>query len=262
MVCAGLPGDPVDEVAKAIIRRGGQAISFEGDVGNPESAEECVKIARGFFKRVDILVNNAGVAIVGDLTEKVSDEAFFRTVHNNINSVFYMTRAALPELKKTRGVILATGSIAGLQGEPSDAIYGGTKGFIHSFIQGLAVEQAPHGIRANCVLPGAIDTAMTRAGRSPISKQEEKTMVEGIPMRRKGTPEEIANAFAFLASDMATYVNGTLFVVDGAYTLTSGEAEEVPSRLRKKPKGALDGILKYSTQGGFKKNNPEPRVRN
>jgi NAD(P)-dependent dehydrogenase (short-subunit alcohol dehydrogenase family) len=246
VVCAGLPGDPVDDVVSTIKRRGGKAVGFEGDLSRPDTAADCVSCAVDTFRKLDILVNNAGVYLVSDKTEKVTDDGFERTLRNNVATVFYMTRAALPELHKTRGILLATGSVAGLRGEPDNAVYGGTKAFIHAFMQGVASEQAPRGVRVNCVLPGAIETAMTRlspAGGKPPAADD---MVSGIPMRRMGTPEEIANAFAFLASDLATYVHGALLVVDGGYTIGWGEVEDVPAGLRRKPKGTLAGALKHS----------------
>jgi NAD(P)-dependent dehydrogenase (short-subunit alcohol dehydrogenase family) len=260
VVCVGLPGDPVGEVVKAIKKRGHKGIAFEGDISHPERAQECVDVTVKQYGRIDILVNNAGVYLTSVPTENISDEAFDRTFKSNIASTFFMTRAALVELQKSHGVILANSSVAGLKGEPGNSVYGASKGFINSFMQGLALEQAPHGIRVNCVLPGTVDTAMTRAAKSPMDKQAEKTMTDGVPMKRRGTPEEIANAFAFLASDMASYVSGVLFPVDGAFSIAwGGEVEEVPSQLRKKPKGALDKVLSHSHAGGFKKNNPAPK---
>ncbi|MDZ4663092.1 MAG: SDR family oxidoreductase [Pseudomonadota bacterium] len=262
VVCAGLPGDPLGDVVAAIRRRGHEAIAFEGDLSNLEISAACVQFTIKNFGKLHILVNNAGIAISNtEHTEEVTEEIFMRTVRNNIFSVFYMTRAALPELKKTQGVLLATGSVAGLKGEPGDTVYGGTKGFVHSFMQGIAIEHAPHGIRVNCVCPGAIDTGLARRGHSAMTKVDEKEMIEGIPMRRLGTPEEIANVFAFLASDLATYVSGALWPVDGAYTLGLGATEDVPSSVKRRPRGVLDAVLRHSIDGGYKKNNPEPREK-
>jgi NAD(P)-dependent dehydrogenase (short-subunit alcohol dehydrogenase family) len=250
VVCAGLETDPVEDVVRTIRRRGHKAVGFLGDLSRPDAATACVACAVETFRRLDVLVNNAGVVLVAGKTEHVTDEAFEETWRNNVATVFHMTRAALPELHKTRGVLLATGSVAGLKGEPDNAIYGGTKAFIHAFMQGLATEQAPRGIRVNCVLPGAIETGMTRNPRPGGEPPDEAEVLNGIPMRRMGTPEEIANAFAFLASDLATYVHGALFVVDGGYTIGWGEVENVPAALRRKPSGTLAGVLKHSTTGG------------
>lgn len=261
VVCAGLPGDPVNDVVKSITKDGFKASAFEGDLSNAREAQACIDFAIKKYRQLDILVNNAGVYLTSDKTEEIPEEAFLRTVQSNIAATFFVTQAAIPALKKTQGTILATGSVAGLKGEPGNTVYGGTKGFINAFMQGLAVEQAPHGIRVNCVLPGTIDTAMTRAARSPMSKRDEKKVTDGVPMKRRGTPEEIADAFAFLASDMATYITGILLPVDGGFTTAwGGEVEEVPAKLKKMPKGSLDKVLVHSRDGGFKKNNPEPKA--
>lgn len=259
VVCCGLPGDPVREVA-ALIRRGrGQAHFFEGDLSDPETARAAIESAVEKFGKLDILVANAAVSLIEEPTENYPDEAFERTIRNNINTAFYTVRAALPELKKTKGVVLVTSSVAGLKGEPQNSVYGGTKGFLNAFVQTLANEQAPNGIRVNAVCPGAIDTGMTAVGRSPLSKQGVEDMIAGIPMKRMGTPEEVANVFAFLASDWASYVTGALWTVDGGYMVGWGETEEVPQKIRRKPKGSLDPVLKHSRKGGLKRNNPEPR---
>lgn len=258
VMCAGLPGDPLADVVQAIRRAGGKADHFEGDLGDPMNAQALIDRAVQLWKRVDVVINNAGVVLYSGETQDAPDEVFERTVHANIFTTFYVSRAALPELKKTQGVLLACSSVAGLKGEPGNSVYGGTKGFVNAFMQGLATEQAKNGIRVNCVLPGVTDTAMTRSARTAISKSDEKGMTDEIPMQRKATVEEIANAFVFLASDMASYMTGVLLPVDGGYAVSWGGVEDVPARYKKAPKGQLKSVLKHTLQGGFKKNNPEP----
>lgn len=261
VICAGLPGDPLSDVVLSIKRIGRKALLFEGDLANPDTCDECVKLAVQEFGRLDILVSNAGVVLVSEEADKISDDAFLRTMASNVNATFYITRAALKPLKKSHGVIVAISSIAGIKGEPGDVVYGGSKGFVNAFMQGLAVEQAKHGIRVNIVCPGVVATAMTKASRSTISKQEEKKMTENVPMKRHGTVEEIANVIAFLASDLSSYMTGAIVPVDGAYTTSWGDVDEVPNNLKRRPKGSLDKILKHTFHGGFKKNNPEPLPR-
>lgn len=260
VMCAGLPGDPLQDVARDLKKYGVTAYWFEGDLGDASAATELVRQTIKYLGKVDILVSNAGVTIGTDATEKQSDEAFERTLKNNVHTTFYVTRAALPHLKKSRGAIVGIGSVAGLKGEPGDTIYGGSKGFVHLFLQGLAVEQAKNGIRVNVVCPGVIDTALTHAARTSMTKFEERKIADEVPMKRKGTVEEIANAVAFLASDLATYMTGALLPVDGGYTLSWGDVDEVPAPLKRKPKGQLDGALKHTFHGGYKKNNPKPRT--
>ena len=163
-----------------------------------------------------------GVFVGNATTEQYRIDDFDRTVRNNLRPAFLMTKFALPHLQKTRGNILFTGSEAGLNGIPMFAPYGGTKGFLHAFMKGVALEQAPHGVRANCVCPGAIDTAWTRGATSPIEPAAQEMLDNMIPLGRRGTTEEIANIFAFLASDEASYVTGALWLADGGITPAKG----------------------------------------
>lgn len=259
VMCCGLPGDPVGDVVKGIRKRKAKAVAFDGDISQPEVAQACVQELVQQFGRLDILVPNASVSLVDASTEDYPDEAYFRTIQNNIGSTFFIVRAALPYLKKTKGNIVITSSVAGIKGEPQNSVYGGTKGFLNAFVQTLANEQAPNGIRVNAVCPGAIETGMTSLKRSPLTKESAQQMIEGIPMKRMGTPEEVANVSAFLASDWASYVTGSLWPVDGGYLVGWGETEEVPTSLRRKPKGSLDSMLRHSKDGGFKINNPAPK---
>jgi NAD(P)-dependent dehydrogenase (short-subunit alcohol dehydrogenase family) len=157
-----------------------------------------------------VLVSNAGIFIANAETDDYRVEDFERTVRNNIRTAFLMTKFALPHLRRSRGNIVFTGSEAGLNGSPMFTPYGGSKAFLHAFMKGVALEQAPYGVRANCVCPGAIDTAWTRGPDSPIDPAAQATIGDVIPLGRRGTPEEIANIFAFLASDEASYVTDAL----------------------------------------------------
>jgi NAD(P)-dependent dehydrogenase (short-subunit alcohol dehydrogenase family) len=261
VMCAGLPDDTVEEVSRDLRRYKTGSAFYEGDLSDSVTAKACINEVIKEFGRLDILISNAGVVLGNGATEEQTDEIFERTVRSNIFASFYITRAALPALKKSHGCIVATGSVSGLKGEPEDTIYGGTKGFVHSFMQGLAIEQAPHGIRVNVLCPGAIDTAMTSSAHTSFTKKEARKMTETIPMRRKGTVEEMANVVAFLVSDLASYMTGSLITADGGFTLSWGDVEEVPARLRRRPKGALDKFLRHTLAGGFKRNNPEPRTQ-
>lgn len=249
VVVNGLPGDPVMDVVEEICSFGGDAIPYIGDVAEPHYARGCVQAALDHFGRLDVLVNNAGVFLVTGETQDYPTEDFDKTIHSNIRSVFVMTREALPHLQKFRGNIISAGSEAGLIGLAQNTPYGGTKAWIHAFMRGVAVEQAKHGVRANCVCPGPIDTAWTHNETGPMNKKMEKTLIEATPMARRGTPEEIANIYAFLASDEASYVTGALWVVDGGITVAKGPVgNEVPEDLRRQPEGVLTG-LRHSLDG-------------
>lgn len=240
VVVAGFPEDPVRDVVEGIIAGGGRAVAFTGDISEHQTAEACVKTAVDHFGKLDVLVNNAGVFPATSTIDKYPTDAFEYMIKNNIYSNFMMTRAALPHLQKTRGNIVSAGSEAGHMGEPQNTPYGGTKGFIHAFQRGVAVEQAKNGVRSNIVGPGPIDTAWTHKETGPMDAKMEKLTVQGVPLGRRGTPEEVANVYAFLASDEASYVTGATYFVDGGVTISKGpHGDDVPSELTKEPEGVL-----------------------
>jgi NAD(P)-dependent dehydrogenase (short-subunit alcohol dehydrogenase family) len=243
VVVNGLPGDPIEDVVAHIRRHGAEAIAYAGDVAEESHARACVQTAIDRFGRLDVLVNNAGTFPVVAEMQEYPIEAFDLMTRANIRSVFLMTRFALPHLQKSRGNVVSAGSEAGMIGIAQNAPYGGTKAWIHAFMRGVAVEQAKHGVRANCVCPGPIDTAWTHKETGPMDKKMEKTMIEATPMGRRGTPEEVANVYAFLASDEASYVTGALYVVDGGITIAKGPVgKETPKELRKEPEGELHDL--------------------
>ena len=248
VVLNGLPDDPIFEVAESIKQYGGQAIAYSGDVAEENQAIACVKTAIDHYGRLDILVNNAGVFLATGETQDYPIEVFDQTIRNNIRTAFLMTKYALPHLQKTQGNIVATGSEAGFNGLPKNSPYGGTKGWMHAFIKGVAVEQAQYGVRANCFCPGPIDTAWTHKETGPMDAEMEETTVMATPMGRRGTPEEMANVCAFLASDEASYVTGALWLADGGITIAKGTVgEQTPESLRKEPQGELR--LDHSREG-------------
>jgi NAD(P)-dependent dehydrogenase (short-subunit alcohol dehydrogenase family) len=241
VVVCGLPDDPIEDVVKAIRDNKGEAVAFAGDISEERAAKQCVK-------RLDVLVNNAGVFLDNAMTQDYPIEDFDETIRMNIRSAFMMTRFALPHLQRTRGNIISAGSESGMIGLAQNTPYGGTKGWMHAFMRGVAVEQAQYGVRANCVCPGPIDTAWTHKETGPMDKEMEKSLIQAVPLARRGTPEEVANVYSFLASDEASYVTGALYVVDGGTTIAKGPVGDlVPEKLRKEPKGELD--LQHSRHG-------------
>jgi len=248
LVVSGLPTDPVLDVAAAIARAGGRVAPYLGDLAEESHAQACVELALQSFGSLDVLVSNAGIFIASAETDVYRIEDFDRTVRNNIRTAFLMTKFALPHLQKSRGNIVYTGSEAGLNGSPMFTPYGGSKGFLHAFMKGVALEQAPHGVRANCVCPGPIDTAWTRGADSPIPPAAQAAIGAMVPLGRRGTPEEIANIFAFLASDEASYVTGALWLADGGVTPAKGDiGAAVSADLRQPPDGVL--TLTHSHDG-------------
>jgi NAD(P)-dependent dehydrogenase (short-subunit alcohol dehydrogenase family) len=248
VIVNSFPEDPVNEVVRDIINEGGEAAAFMGDVSQEGVAMECIGFAVSTYGKLDILINNAGVFPVMEEIQNFPINAFDYLIKNNVRTTFLMTRYAVPELKKTKGCIVSAGSESGLIGLGENAVYGGTKGWIHAFMRGVAVEQAKYGIRANCICPGGIDTAWTHKETGPMKAKHEQMILSGTPMGRRGTPEEIANAYLFLASDEASYVTGALFSVDGGITIAKGPVGiEAETEVTKEPEGELR--LEHSMDG-------------
>jgi NAD(P)-dependent dehydrogenase (short-subunit alcohol dehydrogenase family) len=248
VVVCGLPDDPIADVVTDILNDGGAAIPFAGDVSDDSQAQACIDAAIDEYGRLDILVNNAGVLVVGAETDKTPVDKFDEHIRCNIRTAFLMTRYALPHLRKTKGNVICAGSAAGINGEPGATTYGGTKGFLHAFMAGVAVEQARYGVRANCVCPGPIDTAWTHKETGAVDETIEKSLITSVPFGRRGTPEEVANVYTFLASDAASFVTGALWMVDGGLTQSKGAIGAVASReASTPPPGTID--LHHSHDG-------------
>lgn len=248
VVVCGFPEDPVDDTVKSIKEDGGEAVAFKGDISEEANARACVQTAVDKFGKLDILINNAGVfPEINELTD-YSNDAFRYLVKNNIESVFMMTKYALPELQKSKGNVVSAGSEAGKIGIADNTPYGGTKAFIHAFMRGVAIEQARYGVRANCVCPGPIDTSWLNTNESQVTDEMVETFVNATAIGRKGTPEEIANVYLFLASDEASYVTGALYSVDGGVTITKGGIGAKADRsMKKEPKGSIN--LQHQQEG-------------
>lgn len=248
VIVNGFPEDPVNDVVQAIIQQGGDATAFIGDISIEENARSCVEFAVTRYKKLDVLINNAGVFPVMEQLPGYPVDAFDYLLRNNVRTAFLMTRAALPYLQESKGNIVFAGSESGTIGLAENAPYGGTKGFIHAFMKGIAVEQAQYGVRANAVCPGPIDTAWTHKETGPMKKKDEKTMIAATPLGRRGTPEEVANVYLFLASDEASYVTGALFYVDGGITTSKGSVgKQAGKAATEAPVSDLD--LEHSMDG-------------
>lgn len=248
VVVNGFPEDPVQDVVHSILSDGGHATAFVADISHEEGARSCVEFTVTTYGRLDVLINNAGVFPVMEEMHNYPTDAFEYLLKNNIRSAFMMTKYALPHLQKSKGNIIFAGSEAGEIGLMKNAPYGGTKGFLHAFMRGIAVEQAQHGVRANCVCPGPIDTAWTHKETGPMQKKDEKTLIAATPLGRRGTPEEVANVYLFLASDEASYITGGLFPVDGGITIAKGPVgKQADNDVAEQPEGELE--LEHSMDG-------------
>ena len=163
------------------------------------------------FGRIDILVNNAGVSESTPFTE-YTEETFDKVMDLNVKGVFNATRAASEcMIAKGQGVILSTSSMVSIYGQPSGFAYPASKFAVNGLTVSLARELGPKGIRVNAVAPGITLTDMMKA----VPKEVIDPLIKQIPLRRLGQPEDIANAFVFLASDEASYITGVVLSVDG-----------------------------------------------
>lgn len=163
------------------------------------------------YGRIDILVNNAGVSESTPFTD-YTDETFHKVMDLNIKGVYHCSKAASEHMIAAgTGVILNTSSMVGTYGQPAGIAYPTSKFAVNGFTLSLARELGPKGIRVNAVAPGITYTDMMRS----VPKEVIDPMIAQIPLRRMGQPEDIANAFVFLASDKASYISGDILHVDG-----------------------------------------------
>lgn len=176
-----------------------------------ESVKEAFKDAISKYGCVDILVNNAGMSESTPFME-YTEETFDKVMDLNVKGVFNATRVAAECMtaRKT-GVILSTSSMVSISGQPSGFAYPASKFAVNGFTISLARELGPKGIRVNAVAPGIIETDMMKA----VPKEVIEPLISKIPLQRLGQPEDIANAFVFLASDEASYITGVVLSVDG-----------------------------------------------
>lgn len=162
------------------------------------------------FGHIDILINNAGISSSTKLEDYTEDE-YNKITDLNIKSVFVCSKEIVPYLKKTKGVIINTSSMVSIYGQPSGVMYPTSKFAVNGMTKSLARELAPLGIRVNAVAPGITNTDMV----ANLPKEMIEPLIKSIPLGRIGEPIDVANAFLFLASDMASYVTGNILSVDG-----------------------------------------------
>lgn len=191
---------------------GVEAHAYKFDVSNMEEVEKNIAEIIEKFKRIDILVNNAGITR-DDLFIRMSEDKWSAVINTNLNSAFYVTKPVSKIMMKQRsGAIINTTSVVGLYGNPGQANYSAAKAGLIGFTKSLAKELGSRGIRVNAVAPGFIATDMTK----DLNNIDE--MLKLIPLKRLGTPEDIAAAVKFLAVD-STYITGQVIEVDGGLVM-------------------------------------------
>ena len=181
------------------------------DLTSLASVEEAFRQVVDTFGRLDILVNNAGVSERTPFIQ-YTEETFDKVMDLNVKGIFTASRAAVEYMEpQGGGVILTTSSMVSIYGQPSGFAYPASKFAVNGMTLSLARELGPKGIRVNAVAPGITETDMMKA----VPKSIIEPMIAQVPLRRLGKPEDIANAFAFLASDEARYITGVVLSVDG-----------------------------------------------
>ncbi|MCX2680782.1 3-oxoacyl-[acyl-carrier-protein] reductase [Galbibacter sp. EGI 63066] len=202
---------PAKELEKELIGKGVKAKAYKSDAASFSEAQELVGEVAKEFGAIDILINNAGIT-KDNLLMRISEEDFDKVIEVNLKSVFNMTKAVQRTmLKQRKGSIINMSSVVGIKGNAGQTNYAASKAGIIGFSKSVALELGSRNIRSNVIAPGFIETEMT-------AKLDEKTVQgwrDAIPLKRGGTPEDVANTCVFLASDLSAYVTGQVLNVDG-----------------------------------------------
>lgn len=208
--------DAAADVVARIQAAGGRAKAFQADVSDPESCARLVTAVAEEFGSLDVLVNNAGITRDG-LLVRMSDEDWSAVIGTNLSGAFYATRAASKIMMKARrGSIVTIASVVGLVGNAGQVNYAAAKAGLVGMTKSVARELASRNVRANAVAPGFISTEMTDA----LPEAARDAAASAIAMGRFGTPEDVAAAVVFLASDDASYITGQVIAVDGGMTFS------------------------------------------
>ncbi len=209
-----------EEIAQEINQRGGSAIFVRTDVSKAADAERLIQETLRQYGRLDILHNNAGILVVGDV-RTISEADWDRCININLKGVFLVSKYAVPAMIQTGGgVIINTASTAGLSGGGGYSAYSASKGGIILLTQCMALDFARQNIRVNAVCPGPTATPMILSSDPAQQESALERWSKELPIGRAGRPEDIAKAVAYLASDDASFVTGTAFVIDGGRLLT------------------------------------------
>ena len=200
-----------EEIVKEIEAAGSEGLPLQADASSFEQTQAAVDLMKEKFDRIDIIVNNAGITR-DTLLLRMSEDQFNEVITTNLNSCFYTTKAALKTMLRQRsGCFINISSVVGLTGNAGQANYAASKAGIIGFTKSVAKEVASRNIRANAVCPGFIATEMTEK----IPEEDLKNWLTNIPLKRAGTPEDVANLCIFLASDMSGYITGQVLNVAG-----------------------------------------------
>lgn len=223
VVLGGRDAERGREVAEAIAARGGRAVFVAGDVAEVATNQRLVDASVAAFGGVSILVPNAGILGVGGVLDSPLD-VWRSTIDVNLNAVYYLIKLAAPAmLARGGGSIVVNGSIAAYKGFPNHPAYCASKGALVSLVRQLALDLAP-AIRVNILCPGQVDTPLLwdSAKAFPDPATAVQAVAARMPLKRLGTPEDIARAALFLAGDDASWITGAALTIDGGITAGGG----------------------------------------
>ena len=202
--------DAADQVVKEIEDAGGQAVALKADISEPAAPDTLLSELKERFGTVLVLVNNAGTS-ADSLLPQIDDEAWARVIDTNLCGAFRLIRRAIgPMMRARHGRVINIASVVGIRANPGQANYAASKAGLIGLTRTVAAEVARRKVTVNAIAPGMIDTDMTEGLSNGL--------LEAVPARRAGTPEEVAACVRFLASDEAAYVTGTTLTVDGGMT--------------------------------------------
>ncbi len=208
-------GSKKESVDMAISKLKEEGLEVEGYYPNLNQLEEVSSVFQKIqekYQHIDVLINNAGIS-ANKKIEETSVSEFESIIQLNVNAMFTVTKAVLPFMKENKnGVILNTSSMVSIYGQSAGVGYPTSKFAVNGFTKSMALELAPFGIRVNAVAPGITNTDMV----AKLPKEMIEPLIKTIPLGRIGEPRDIANAFLFLASDLASYITGVILSVDGA----------------------------------------------
>ncbi|MBY0444984.1 MAG: 3-oxoacyl-ACP reductase FabG [Burkholderiales bacterium] len=205
----------IDAVVSSLVQSGAVAVGYVVDVTNKTQIAEMVAAVKAQFGRIDVLVNNAGIVQDAQLI-KMTEDQFDRVIDINLKGVYNCARAVVDTMvEQGSGVILNASSVVGVYGNFGQTNYAAAKFGVIGFVKTWAKELGKKGIRANAVCPGFVATPILKAMPEKVIRDMEAR----VPMKRMAQPEEIANVYAFLASDEASYINGAAIEVTGGLTL-------------------------------------------
>ena len=207
--------EAADAVAKEVVDMGGEALAVYGSVSSPEDVEKMVQATVDRFGRIDILVNNAGITR-DNLLVRMTEQEWDMVLDTNLKGVFNCTKSvAKLMMRERKGKIVNMASVMGITGNAGQANYSASKGGVIALTKTTAKELGSRGVNVNAVAPGFIQTVMTEE----MPEDAKASIANGIPLKRLGTPDDVAEVVLFLCSEASSYITGQVIAVDGGMVM-------------------------------------------